>query len=45
MKTIEEKRTALLAECATLCPKEGDKINILGDALAANTEKGGVNEN
>lgn len=37
MKTIEEKRTALLAECATLCPKEGDKINILGDvALISN---------
>ena len=32
MKTIEEKRLALLAECATLCPNEGDKINILGDA-------------
>ena len=32
MKTVEEKRASLLAECETLCPNEGDKINLLGDA-------------
>ena len=30
--TIEEKLVDVLSECAKLCPNEGDKINILGDA-------------